>query len=89
MKLTVTVALDTDRDRDLIAWLDARPNRSAAIRAAIRESLPGCRPGADRNLTLERIERKLDALLAGTSGGEACSSTEPPDIAAALDCLGV
>jgi len=41
MKAVVPVSLDTDRDADILIWLDRQPNKSAAIREAIRETIAG------------------------------------------------
>lgn len=89
MKLTFTIALDTERDAELVAYLDAQDNRSAAIRDALRLALDqGRRPAA----TIDDVLAAVQALQRG--GGvlhseQAGSEGEPPDIAAALDNLGV
>ena len=88
MKLTFTIALDTDRDRDLVAYLDARPNRSAAIRDALRLAVEqGRRPAA----TIDDVLAAVQALQRGgvLHSEQTGSEGEPPDIAAALDNLGV
>jgi len=83
--IRVTVVLDSNEDRDLIRWLEGQPNKSAAIRQAIRAHL-----GA--NITLADIMAKLEALertgltVAATAPQAA---DEPPDVAAALDGLGL
>ena len=78
-------------DRDLLAWLRAQPGRarSEAIRGALRAHL------AEGGATLDevhrailRLERRLQngAFVAQPAGA---APPEPPDLAAALDGLGL
>lgn len=86
MKLTFTIALDTERDRDLIAYLDAKANRSAAIRDALRLAIDRDRRSAatiDDVLAAVRALQRSGAVLNCEQPGD-----EPDDLAAALDSLG-
>ena len=86
MKLTFTIALDTERDADLVAYLDAQDNRSAAIRDALRLALDqGRRPAATIDDVLAAVR---DLQRGGVLHSEQAGAGEPPDIAAVLDSLG-
>ena len=85
MKLTFTIALDTERDADLVAYLDAQDNRSAAIRDALRLAVDqGRRPAA----TIDDVLAAVQALQRGGVLHSEQAGDEPPDIAAVLDSLG-
>ena len=83
------LVLDTDRDADLLAWLDEQANRSAAIRSALRAQL------TEQDLDLETIRAavriELTSALAGLQLHQDRSSTleaaEDPELARALDTL--
>lgn len=87
---TITFVIDTERDRDILRWLERQGNKSAAIREAIRASL------ADGDITLAHVYEAIQDLkrCGWVSGPEApahttAPSAEPPDVAAALDSLGL
>jgi len=87
---TITFVLDTERDRDVVHWLEGQANKSAAIREAIRANL------AHGDVTLAHIYEAIQELkrCACVSGLQApahmtVASAEPPDVAAALDNLGL
>jgi hypothetical protein len=87
----ITFVVDTDRDRDIIRWLEDQDNKSAAIREAIRTQLS---EGLD--ITLIDIYEAIQDLKQGGLVRETASVPrgqveifEPPDIAAALDGLGL
>ncbi len=50
-KTTKTICFDTDRDADLLAWLDGQENTSEAVREAIRVAIAPRRPA----VTLEQV----------------------------------
>lgn len=87
---TITFVLDTVRDRDILRWLEGQENKSAAIRQAIRAHL-------DRSeITLAEVYEAIQDLKrggwvcgAGAQAPTAIASDEPPDVAAALDGLGL
>jgi hypothetical protein len=87
---TITFVLDTTRHRDILQWLDAQDNKSAAIREAIRAHLE--RDGitltdvyeAILDLQRQSLVAVSDVQLDGVANNE-----EPPDVAAALDNLGL
>ena len=86
----ITFVLDTIRDRDIVRWLEGRENKSAAIREAIRAHL-----GHDDITLVDVYEAVLDLqrrnwiAVSEAQSGDATSSNEPPDVAAALDNLGL
>jgi len=89
-KTTVTLSLDVETDKDILRWLDAQDNRSAAIRAAIREHVG--REGVTLGDVLQAVrdlERRLraGAGVVGDLPVEGGGYDEPPDVAAALDAL--
>jgi beta-phosphoglucomutase-like phosphatase (HAD superfamily) len=87
---TITFVLDTERDRDILRWLEGQANKSAAIREAIRANL------TDGDITLAHVYEAIQDLKRSgwVSMSEAqvhttVASAEPPDIAATLDNLGL
>ena len=87
-RLTITFVLDTVRDRDILHWLEGQENKSAAIREAIRAHLG--RSGitlADVYEAIQDLKRRGWAPEAQAPA--AAASDEPPDVAAALDSLGL
>jgi len=72
-KERITISLDSERDKDLIVWLDAQDNRSEAVRKALRAyiAMPNLsdlyrqNESLARRLTsLEDVETILDHLEA-------------------------
>ena len=87
---TVTFVLDTDRDRDIVHWLEGQDNKSAAIREAIRAHLG--RSGitlADVYEAIQDLKRCSWMPGAGAQAPAMAANDEPPDVAAALDSLGL
>jgi hypothetical protein len=91
-KTTVTVSFDVEADKDLLRWVERQENRSAAIRAAIREHIGrnGITLG-DVYRVVKDLERKLEAgavvIAGGRQEGKEEAWDEPDDAAAALDAL--
>jgi hypothetical protein len=86
----ITVALNSDSDADLLRWLDRQPNKSEAIREAIRAHIQG--NGVTLGDVLQAVrdlERKVKAGAGVVSElpAEGAGYDEPPDVAAALDAL--
>jgi DNA-binding PadR family transcriptional regulator len=92
----VSFALDARADRDILRWLDQQDNRSAAIRQAIRAQIGG------QGVTLGDLYQAIQDLRRGglvvAAQDEASAHidepshgepVEPPDVAAALDNLGL
>jgi hypothetical protein len=91
-KTFTNISLDTEADKDILRWLERQENKSAAIRAAIREHIGrnGLTLG-DVYRAVKELERKLEAgavvLASGAQAGGEESWDEPDDAAAALDAL--
>ena len=85
----IQLVLDTDRDADLLTWLDEQANRSAAIRSALRAQL------TEQDRELEKIRAavriEVTSALAGLQLQQGCSSSleaaEDSELARALDAL--
>ena len=87
---TITFVLDTERDRDILRWLEGQANKSAAIREAIRANL------GRGDITLAHVYEAIQDLkrcdwvaAPETQVHISTVSAEPPDVAAALDSLGL
>jgi hypothetical protein len=91
-KTFTNISLDTEADKDILRWLERQENKSAAIRAAIREHIGrnGITLG-DVYRAVKDLERKLEigaVVIAGGAGEpEGDLWDEPDDAAAALDAL--
>ena len=93
--VTVSFSLDDQKDREVVLWLARLPKRqkSAAIREALRRHLQGqgitlC----DVYQAVREIDRKLasGAVVIGMdNANDEIDADEPPDVAAALDNLGL
>lgn len=85
----VPVVMDTERDADLLRWLDQQENRSAAVREALRQALRPT-PRLDA-ATIRRIVREelASAQIAGTSEApeDASPSDVDPEAGALLDAM--
>jgi hypothetical protein len=57
-KTTKTIAFDTDRDADLLAWLGAQKNVSRAVRDALRSAITP----TPSQVTLDRVYRAIKDL---------------------------
>jgi hypothetical protein len=87
---TITFVLDTGRDRDVLRWLQGQENKSAAIREAIRAHLAGeAVTLADVYEAVLDLQRCCWPRLPDAQSTGAPTSEEPPDVAAALDSLGI
>jgi hypothetical protein len=84
MKNTVAFTLNAKRDQDIVAWLEEQPNRSAAIREAIRAHIGQPDLRSIYNLLCEIKEGGAVIHRVGE-----LDDSEPDDLAAALDKLGV
>jgi hypothetical protein len=89
-KVAVCFSLDSERDRDLVRWLEGVPRRgrSEAIRNALRGQL------SQSGVTLGDIyqailDLKRQGLVMALQGNDAQTDDEPPDVAATLDGLGL
>jgi hypothetical protein len=89
-KQPITFVVDSDRDRDILHWLDGHANKSAAIREAIRAHLER------GTVTLTEVYEAIQDLKQGgwvpaTEEGSSArrEGDEPEDVAEALDSLGL
>jgi hypothetical protein len=93
-KTTEAFSLDTERDADILDWLESQDNKSAAIRAAIRASW------LSSSITLADILNEIGEvkrmLRAGVSLDNSNSQEEPQELTPsqreaqeALDSLGI
>jgi hypothetical protein len=76
----VTISLDTESDKDLLRWLARQPNRSAAVREALRSHV-----GNANGPTLADVLAEVHALsskLAGMAYISPPEEREEPEIAA-------
>ena len=87
-KVFCNISLDAKSDKDIIEWLDKQPNKSEAMRAAARAylGLAGITP-ADVLQAVRDLERKIKAGAVVLGETTKDPSTEPPDVAEALDKL--
>lgn len=89
-KQTVTFVVDTERDRDILRWLGSQDNKSAAIREAIREHLGrGCITLTDIYEAIQGLKRGNWTPAPHTQPDNVEGRDESPDVAAALDSLGL
>jgi cell pole-organizing protein PopZ len=86
--LIANFSLDSEKDKDIIRWLDAQSNRSAAIRAAIRDHI-----ARSEGVTLADVLAEVRALpsrlsaVAVTAEAITPGEEEPQAAAANLDGL--
>jgi len=91
-----TFTFDSEQDAALVTWLDAQPNASETARAALRAAFEG-QTGAPAAATLGDVVKAIEGLgatLAGlrfavASQLDASPVREDPELAAALDKLGI
>ena len=85
----IQLVLDTDRDADLLTWLDGQANRSAAIRSALRAQLTEQDPDLETIRAAVRIEltSALARLQLNQDRSSAMDAAEDPELARALDAL--
>ena len=89
-KVTVCFSLDSERDRDLVRWLENLPKRgrSEAIRYTLRSNLS--RSGITLGDIYEAImDLKRHGFVVGAQSSTTLTNDEPPDVAAALNTLGL
>ena len=92
--VTVSFTVDSEKDRDLVRWLDGLPRRkrSEAIREALRAHLGrGGVTLGDVYQAVKALERKLGTgvVVASASPSGRDEPDVPPDVLAALDSLGL
>jgi len=79
----IIFAVDPDKDRDILHWLDSQSNKSAAIRHAIRAAM---RPSTITEGTLRRVLRSelASVTIAGGNGKQEAATGDVDTEAAAL-----
>jgi hypothetical protein len=93
MAVFVNISMDPENDKDILRWLDEQPNRSAAVREAIRSYII-----KEEGITLADILAEVRALpsrlsIVASTQPEVFEDYEEPEAAAAnlnglLDRLG-
>ena len=83
-----TFSLDTQRDAALLAWLDTQDNLSETVRVALRNHYDASQVTlADVYHAVQAVEQRLaDGVTLGTPAPQ---PIEDPDLADALDNLGL
>ena len=85
--VSITVSLDLERDRDIMAWLERQENRSAAVRKVLRAYIQDSPTLGDLLRLLRHIDGRIGAGVVSASTGckpaEKCRS----EFAAALERL--
>jgi len=92
--VTISFTVDSEKDRDLVRWLDGLPRRkrSEAIRQALRAHLArGSVTLGDVYQAVKVLERRLDTglVVASPSRLDLREPDAPPDVLEALDSLGL
>lgn len=82
MKVVIPLNLDSERDADIVRWLEQQANRSAAIRDAIRAHIGQGVTLLDIYREIQDLKRRSFVAVQPGSGPE-----EPPEAAANLDKL--
>ena len=85
----VPVVMDTERDADLLQWLDQQENRSAAVREALRQALrptPRLDAATIRRIVREELAR-VQIFGAVEVSEDAPSTDVDPEAGALLDAM--
>lgn len=92
MRVSVSFSLNSDKDADLLRWLNNLPKRgkSEAIREVLRAGLGrGGVSLGDVYQAVRDLERKLQNGVTVAHAVDSDMPDEPPDVAANLDKLGL
>ncbi|HOU12751.1 MAG TPA: hypothetical protein PKZ84_06515 [Anaerolineae bacterium] len=90
MLIRRTFTLDTQRDATLLAWLDAQDNQSETVRAALRNLYDASQVTlADVYRAVQAVEQRLADGVAFNAAASDPTPVEDPDLADALDHLGL
>jgi len=93
MRITVSFSLNSDRDSDLVSWLNGLPERerSLAIRKTLRVGLGmGNITHADLYRAIQGLGQRLQSgVIIPVVNQDDMPVEEPADIAASLDKLGL
>jgi hypothetical protein len=89
-KMIISFSLNPDKDRRIVQWLNGQQNKSAAIREALEAHLGGGGITlSDIYWAVRELERKIGSGASAISVLDSLSTSEPPDVAANLDALGL
>jgi hypothetical protein len=89
-KVIISFSLNSDKDRQIVHWLNSQPNKSAAIREALEAHLGGGGVTlSDIYRAVRELERKFEGGALVVSAPDPVPADEPPDVAANLDALGL
>ncbi len=92
-----TFTFDSEQDAALLVWLDARANMSETARAALWAAYQGQTGNAPAAATLGDVVKAIEGLgatlaglqLAAVAPGNGAPVREDPELAAALEKLGI
>lgn len=88
MAVIVNISLDPEHDKDIMRWLGSQPNRSAAVREAIRSYM-----AKEQGVTLADVLAEVRALpsklsvVAVSNSEPVATGDEPAEAAANLNGL--
>ena len=92
-KTTRTISFDTDRDADLLAYLDAQKNVSKAVRDALRSVMANRTPEITLEQVYQAIQDLENKIQVGTVAGQAeqagADVAGTQEAASVLDSLGL
>ncbi len=90
MMIRRSFTLDSQRDAALLAWLDTQPNSSETVRAALRAYYDAAQVTlADVYRAVQAVEQRLVDGVTFSAAASIPASVEDPDLADALDHLGL
>ncbi len=67
--VSITISLDLERDRDILAWLERQENRSAAVRKVLRGHIQSSTTLNDLYKLLKRLDGRIEAGVVSVSPG--------------------
>lgn len=86
MSKRIIFVIDETSDQDIVRWLDAQGNRSAAIRTAIRNEMRRLSADDIRRIVREELSA-FNPALGGGDGADDKDSDEDEALASRLDSI--
>lgn len=86
MSKRIIFVIDETSDQDIVRWLDAQGNRSAAIRTAIRNEMRRLSADDIRRIVREELSA-FNPALGGGDGADDEGSDEDEALASRLDSI--